>query len=108
MVTSDHNFTACIHTFETGYTVDVIKHHNLRLAYIHYYYETGYTVEIPSNATLLPLRNLTDSSGRCDFPCLLNDSQYPNYYPGQACFYAVTITEVIKGNYPVSVPIRAA
>ena len=62
-------------------------------------FETGYTVQGPGNTTLLPLRNLTDTSGRCDFPCVLNVT---SNYPGQACFYDVTITEVIKGSYTVS------
>ena len=61
--------------------------------------ETGYTVQGPGNTTLLPLRNLTDTSGQCDFPCVFTSN-----YPGQACFYAITITEVIKGSYTVSTP----
>ena len=62
-------------------------------------FETGYTVQGPSSTTLPPLRNLTHSTGRCDLPCVLNDTQYLDH--DQGCFYAVMITEVIKGSYTV-------
>ena len=78
-----------------------IPHNHTLLIYLK---PVGYTVQGPSNSTLLPLRNLTDPSGRCDFPCVLNDTQYPTNYQGQACFYAVVIDEVIIGNYMVCIP----
>ena len=63
----------------------------------------GYRVQGPPVSTNVTVQNTTRSSGgSCYLSCPFNDpDDDTNYYDNQPCFYAVSISEVIKGNYMV-------
>ena len=63
----------------------------------------GYRVQGPPVSTNVTVQNTTRSSGgSCYLSCPFNDpDDDTNYYDNQPCFYAVSISEVIKGNYTV-------
>ena len=64
----------------------------------------GYMVQGPEDSTNITVQNTTSSSGgRCYLSCPFNepDDDDNNYFEIQPCFYTVSISEVIRGNYTV-------
>lgn len=62
----------------------------------------GYTVQEVETTDNVTIENTTRPDGNCYLSCPFNDVEYnENYYHAQPCFYAVTVMEVIKGNYTV-------
>ena len=64
----------------------------------------GYMVQGPEGSTNITVQNTTRSSGgSCYLSCPFNepDDDDDNYYESQPCFYTVSVSEVIRGNYTV-------
>ena len=73
---------------------------------------TGYSVQGPdSSSDDIPVQNTTRSNsfGSCYLSCSFNAPDLGSLPDGgsaiQPCFYSVTIMEVIKGNYTVTVNV---
>ena len=68
----------------------------------------GYTVQGPENSINITVQNTTRASGgSCYLSCPFNEPNdgNTNNYGIHPCFYTVTVSEVIRGNYMVKVNV---